>query len=123
MCNYCDYFKLIYKQVERDTHPPVFSSTKRGHFYVKLINLFDFAYKQSWIRYAACDCHLDEAIAVLHSDKHYTVCHDLQCTHCNQLFFIGACIRGEPVFKLVNDIAEINTHSRWGKLGVLFENK
>ena len=44
----------------------------------------------------AGDCPLEDTSAVLDAEQHYTVCHYMQCRSCGALYFVGACIRGEP---------------------------
>lgn len=52
----------------------------------------------------AGDCPLEDTGAVLDAEQHYTVCHYTRCRSCGALYFVGACIRGVPVFRQVADI-------------------
>ena len=52
----------------------------------------------------AGDCPLEDTGALLDAEQHYTVCHYMQCRSCGALYFVGACIRGAPVFRQVADI-------------------
>lgn len=56
----------------------------------------------------AGDCPLEDTGAVLDAEQHYTVCHYMRCRGCGALYFVGACIRGAPVFRQVADIRKIN---------------
>ena len=47
----------------------------------------------------AGDCPLEDTGAVLDAEQHYTVCHYMRCRSCGTLYFVGACIRGTPVFR------------------------
>lgn len=70
----------------------------------------------------AGDCKLSETINVLYEEKHYTVCHYFKCNECEQMFFIGACIRGTPIYKQINNIMEEKVEKLlWGKEGTKFE--
>lgn len=44
------------------------------------------------------DCPLDQTIAMAETDRFYTVVHFLRCLHCDQVWFFGLCIRGQPTF-------------------------
>lgn len=59
----------------------------------------------------AGDCPLEDTGAVLDTEKHYTVCHYMQCRRRGALYFVGACIRGAPVFRQVENIAEENLNT------------
>ena len=72
----------------------------------------------------AGDCPLEEAEKHLWEEKHYTVCHYIKCTKCNRYFFIGACIRGTPIYKLLDSLTgEKIDNMLWGQCGTLFGNK
>ena len=72
----------------------------------------------------AGDCTLEETDAALASERHYTVCHYLRCRRCGALYFVGACIRGRPVFRQVDDIKKENLNTRlWGRCGTYYLQK
>ncbi len=72
----------------------------------------------------AGDCPLEDADGVLDSEQHLTVCHYLRCKSCGNLYYVGACIRGKPVFRRVTDPDTERIASRlWGHCGTFFENK
>ena len=69
----------------------------------------------------AGDCPLEDTDAVLDAEQHYTVCHYVRCRRCGALYFVGACIRGAPVFRQVTDIRKENLGTRlWGRCGTCF---
>ena len=54
----------------------------------------------------------------------FTVCHYMQCRSCGALYFVGACIRGAPVFRQVADIRKENLDTRlWGRCGTYYLQK
>ena len=72
----------------------------------------------------AGDCPLEDTGAVLDAEQHYTVCHYMQCRNCGALYFMGACIRGAPVFRQVADIRKENLDTRlWGRCGTCYLQK
>ena len=72
----------------------------------------------------AGDCTLEETDAALASERHYTVCHYMRCRRCGALYFAGACIRGRPVFRQVDDIKKENLNTRlWGRCGTYYLQK
>ena len=72
----------------------------------------------------AGDCPLESTGAVLDAEQHYTICHYMQCRSCGALYFVGACIRGTPVFRQVADIRKENLGTRlWGRCGTYYLQK
>ena len=72
----------------------------------------------------AGDCPLEDTGALLDAEQHYTVCHYMQCRSCGALCFVGACIRGAPVFRQVADIGKENLDTRlWGRCGTYYLQK
>ena len=58
------------------------------------------------------------------AEQHYTVCHYMRCRSCGALYFVGACIRGAPVFRQVADIRKENLDTRlWGRCGTYYLQK
>lgn len=64
------------------------------------------------IELLAGDCPLEDTLEVLTAERHYTVCHYLRCRSCGAIYFIGACIRGNPVYRRVENMAEENADFR-----------
>ena len=72
----------------------------------------------------AGDCPLEDTGAVLDAEQHYTVYHYMRCRGCGALYFVGACIRGAPVFRQVADIRKENLDTRlWGRCGTYYLQK
>lgn len=77
--------------------------------------------QQGVIGLLAGDCPLEEAEATLNTDQHYTVCHYLCCRSCGTIYFIGACVRGKPVYRKVEKLQKENLQIRlWGRWGTYF---
>ena len=92
--------------------------------YYPVLTMLEALEKQGRIELYAADCKLAEAVEVLNSELHYTVCHYFKCTRCSQIFFLGACIRGTPKFKKIDDIDSINfSNMIWGNIGTRYENE
>lgn len=81
--------------------------------------------RQGGMELFAGDCPLADTDAVLAAERHYTVCHYIRCRRCGALYFVGACVRGKPVFRPVADIRQENLDIRlWGRCGTWFlQNK
>ncbi len=72
----------------------------------------------------AGDCPLKDTDEVLCAERHYTVCHYLRCRTCGAIYFVGACIRGTPVYRRVDDLQKENVSFRlWGRCGRYFANE
>ncbi|MBS6397097.1 MAG: hypothetical protein KH452_08110 [Clostridiales bacterium] len=77
--------------------------------------------QQGMIELFAGDCPLEDAPAVLDAERHYTVCHYLRCRSCGAVYFMGACIRGMPVYRRVEDMTKENLDIRlWGRYGTYY---
>ena len=77
--------------------------------------------RQGSMELYAGDCPLEDTNAALDAERHYTVCHYVRCRQCGALYFLGACIRGTPVFRQVADIRKENLNTRlWGRCGTCF---
>ena len=77
--------------------------------------------QQGEMELVAGDCLLRDTDAVLDAEEHYTVCHYVRCRHCGALYFMGACVRGTPVFRQVEDLGKENLSTRlWGRCGTLY---
>ena len=89
--------------------------------YYPVLTMLESLEKQRRIELYAADCKLSDAVEVLNSEQHYTVCHYFKCTRCGQLFFLGACVRGTPKFKKIDDIKSINfSNMIWGNIGTRY---
>ena len=74
--------------------------------------------RQGALELFAGDCPLEEAGDVLEAEEHYTVCHYLRCRSCGAVWFVGACIRGEPKYRRVDDITREPLDTLlWGRCG------
>lgn len=72
----------------------------------------------------AGDCPLEDTGAVLDAELHYTVCHYMRCRSCGAIYFVGACIRGRPVYRRVEDIQKEDLATRlWGRCGTYYLQK
>lgn len=72
----------------------------------------------------AGDCPLGEADAVLRAERHFTVCHYLRCRSCGAVYFAGACIRGQPVFRQEETLDEQKlSRLLWGRCGSYFDGR
>ena len=71
----------------------------------------------------AGDCPLEAVDDVLKTERHYTVCHYMRCRTCGAIYFAGACVRGKPVLRRVENIDNENIPFRlWGRYGSFFES-
>lgn len=72
----------------------------------------------------AGDCPLEDTYTILEAEQHYTICHYMRCRSCGAFYFIGACIRGMPVVRQMDDIREEKLDTRlWGRCGTYFSRK
>ena len=94
------------------------------HQYDQLLQKLMELERQGNVELFAGDCPLEDTNAVLEAEQHYTVCHYMRCRSCGALYFVGACIRGAPVFRQVADIRKENLDTRlWGRCGTYYLQK
>lgn len=114
MCKQCSSIKALFETVGDNPHIN----------YIPTILFLNGLESNNIIELYAGDCKLSEALNILNEEKHYTVCHYLKCKECGQIFFIGACIRGIPKYKQIEDIRDENINNLlWGKEGTIFSKK
>lgn len=69
----------------------------------------------------AGDCPLEDTDTVLETEQHYTVCQYMRCRSCGAIYFIGACIRGKPAYRKVENLQAENLDTKlWGRYGTYF---
>lgn len=89
--------------------------------YVPVYRMLEAMLGQNRIEIYAGDCPFEEALEVLNSDRHYTVSFYLECSRCHDVYFFGACIRGTPIYKKIENInREPVERLIWGKEGRYF---
>lgn len=77
--------------------------------------------RQGVMELFAGDCLLKDVDTVLGSEQHYTVCQYMRCRSCGAIYFIGACIRGAPVYRKVENLQKENLDTKlWGQYGTYF---
>ena len=92
--------------------------------YDQILQKFMGLERQGVMELFAGDCPLEDTNAVLEAEQHYTVCHYIRCRSCGALYFMGACIRGAPVFRQVEDIKKENMDIRlWGRCGICYSQR
>lgn len=111
MCAYCDDVERGFKRAKLDPHKNL----------VPVYNLLADLIKRNQLKIYAGDCPFEEMLTVLDAERHYTVSFYLRCLKCKRIYFFGACIRGTPVYKFVENIGnERMDLVIWGKEGVYF---
>ena len=112
MCKKCSIINALFDAAGDNPHTN----------YKPTIMFLDGMEKNEVIELYAGDCQLSDTLSVLYEEKHYTVCHYLKCRECGKVFFIGACIRGTPIYKKIDDIDREHLDKLlWGKQGTMFE--
>ncbi|MDQ0088594.1 hypothetical protein J2T12_002000 [Paenibacillus anaericanus] len=113
MCKSCFVLRELFTAAISDAHQN----------YIPTISFIKEMIKQQRLELYAGDCPLEEVARHLSEEIHYTVRHYLRCKSCNHYFFIGACIRGTPIYKTIESINDVNVKNMWGNYGSLYETK
>lgn len=110
-CSCCAALARRLEEAERDPHRE----------YDAVLRMAADLIQEGAVELFAGDCLLEEADEVLRAERHYTVCHYLRCRACGAVYFVGACIRGKPVYRRVTNLKEENLSFRlWGRRGSFF---
>lgn len=101
------------------------ASTENPHDnYYPVLRFLEGMEEQKLVELIAGDCLLKDAASIFESEKHYTLCHYIRCKSCGAVYFIGACIRGTPVFKKEeNGVPENINKIIWGNMGLYYKNE
>jgi len=117
ICSTCAFIRDVFEAAQKDAH-----ST-----YGPVIALLKELERQGRIELFAGDCPIDEIGRHLNEEIHFTVRHYFKCTsherhYGEKYFFIGACVRGAPIFTVLDSLAGKNL-MLWGKTGTSFQEK
>ena len=117
ICSTCAFIRDVFEAAQKDAH-----ST-----YGPVIALLKELERQGRIELFAGDCPIDEIGRHLNEEMHFTVRHYFKCTsherhYGEKYFFIGACVRGAPIFTVLDSLAGKNL-MLWGKTGTSFQEK
>lgn len=112
MCLFCNELKESFEQ----------ASTSNRDRYTDVIRLMQELEFQNLIELYAGDCPLSKASMLLEQEDHYTISHFVRCKQCGQLYFLGACIRGKPKYRVIESSMNEDLFSIiWGNVGVRYE--
>ena len=114
MCDTCSEFSKLLPKLDSSSFD--FSGA---------LNIANSLIHQSKLSLLAGDCELSNTLSELSSEKHYTVKHYLQCCECMNIYFIGGCIRGRPIFEKQEKLPSKATLNKtmWGRYGSVFQNR
>lgn len=111
MCKNCKVVEELFRAASSNPHEN----------YIPVYRLLEELIKQKRLKVYAGDCSFEDVLEVLSSEKHYTVSFYLECTQCGDIFFYGACIRGKPVYKKVENVNKEKIDALlWGREGLYF---
>lgn len=114
MCNSCFVLKKLFEGSESDSHQN----------YIPTFNFIKEMVRQGRLELFAGDCPLDEMEKHLAEEFHFTIRHYFKCKSCYNYFFIGACIRGTPIYEAMEDLNGENfDNTLWGHYGTLYDKK
>jgi hypothetical protein len=113
MCQQCDIIEVLFKAASKDAHKN----------YYPVLRFLQALEEEKYIELYAGDCLLEDAMKILESEQQYTVCHYFQCKSCKAIYFLGACIRGVPIFKKIENIEQENLNNMIsGNIGTYYNN-
>ncbi len=113
MCNNCNIIKTLFHSAKENPHEN----------YIPVLRFLEGMETEKRIELFAGDSLLRYSLEVLNSEKHFTVCHYLKCPQCGQIHFLGACIRGIPLYKVIDNIDNEKLDNLiWGNVGTKYNN-
>lgn len=98
MCKNCDVVNAVFDGAKSNPHRNLIPVHSLLHELIRAERLEVYA----------GDCPFENMPKVLSEEKHYTVCFYFKCPDCGEVYFLGACIRGTPVYKKIENLAEEN---------------
>lgn len=72
--------------------------------YKLIVGMSETLIKDDLFELYAGDCEIEDTLDLLYAETKYTISHYVKCKTCEQYYFFGACVRGAPVHKVVDDI-------------------
>jgi len=111
MCKNCYVIEGLFRAAQSNPHQN----------YLPVIAFITALADMKVIELFAGDCPLDEVQKHIWDEGHYTIQHYFRCPSCNEHFYVGACIRGTPIYKVVKDVEPRILNTLWGKTGTYFE--
>ncbi len=122
MCQLCDQIHSLVKKFNSNV-----GLARNYKLHGEAIADLSKLYDEGVIELYAGDFHFKDTIEVLHNETSYTVQQYFFCKKCKQFFAIGACIRGTPYFKVINDIKKKKYNATFnrgisGKIGIYYKN-
>ncbi|MBQ8728655.1 MAG: hypothetical protein IJY83_09260 [Oscillospiraceae bacterium] len=98
VCEHCKKLKDIMEVAE--TKP---------HEYLRIVydQMYEM-YKNKNLKLYFSDCSFEHFFKELCEEKHYTYDIYMQCCECERIFELGVCIRGCPVYKVLDEKPDIN---------------
>lgn len=112
VCETCEFIKSVFIAARNEPH----------YNYMPVLMMLKEIEIQKRIELFAGDCPIEDVSYHLDRELHFTVRHYFKCKSCGQFLFVGACIRGTPIFKTLNSLENENFENvLWGKAGILFE--
>jgi|BioPla2DNA2_1021312.scaffolds.fasta_scaffold32279_4 hypothetical protein len=114
MCEQCYELRKLFEAGDSNSH----------YNYIPTLSFINEMVKQGRLELYAGDCPIEDVEKHLSEEIHYTIRHYFRCKSCNDYFFIGACIRGTPIYKIMKNVDSENFENLlWGKYGILFKLK
>lgn len=111
MCNNCKIVESTFEGAKSNPHRNL----------CPVYNLLSDLVRTGRLIIYAGDCPFENMMQILDEEKHYTVCFYLQCPQCGEIYFFGACIRGTPIYKRIDNIFQENIGNLiWGTEGTYF---
>lgn len=113
MCGNCGIIAALFDAAGQEPHSN----------FMPVVRFLEAMESQGRVELYAGDCPLPETLDVLDAEMHFTLCQYLRCTQCGQFFFLGACVRGTPKFKIIERIERENLDNLlWGRVGAKYHN-
>ena len=117
MCEKCNFISGVFELINSDKSDNI---NQHRNFTPTFFLLKHF---EKWgdIELYAGDCTTKEFDETEDKETHYTWCFYFKCKTCGKYFFIGACIRGTPIYKIYDKLTSEDLRILWGKSGTYFE--
>jgi len=114
VCDKCSEIILVFEKYK--------AKKEYGNMIKEVCKLIVSKIEQNEMEIYAADCPIEKIMETVEKEEHYTICTYLKCLKCKNYYFFGICIRGEPVYKKIENINSEKIDSLiCGKYGSYFE--
>lgn len=95
-CNHCNDVANAFIEARKDPH----------HRWIDVYNLLKAKVDEGKFEVYASTCDFDNALHEIAYENHYCFYFYLRCIECGEIYLLGICVRGTPIFQTSEEFRE-----------------